>query len=74
MENFMLAGVGQCDHSDHVDSLVLTLPIKVIDGQIYYRQPVDKIKHEPRSKNIIVIDLESEENDSDADPVQTGDY
>lgn len=71
----MPAGVGQCDHSACVDSLVLTIPIKVIDGQIYYRQPGDMIKresHKPRGKKIMVIDLE---NDSDADDVlssQTG--
>lgn len=67
-EVVMLAGV-QCDHSENVDSLVLTLPIKVIDGQIYYRQLAGKIKcesHKAQSKKIMVISLES---DSDADPL-----
>ena len=60
--------------------LVVTLPIRVIDGQIHYHQISDKItvkseqyikptKDVPRSE-VILIDLESEDQDSDVDTMK----
>ena len=65
---------------DCCKSLVVSLPIRVIDGQIYYHQISDKItvkseqyikptKDVARSE-VILIDLESEDQDSDVDTMK----
>ena len=68
----MLAGdhtVGDLVHSlDHVESLVVTLPIKVIDGQIYYHHNGDKINQPFQARRKEPIVTESEDS-SDVDSV-----
>lgn len=61
---------------DDLESLVVTLPIRLVDGQIYYHHQAGKVEVEPlevrsdvtnSEREVIVIDLESEDHDSDVD-------